>query len=150
MPKSSRIIWSYIPEQLKEKGFAKPQKNTRKLSITSRDKISFDDPLYIDRPPIESQCYGEILKEGALIRIQAPPKMGKTSLLSKIICFATTQGYQTVRLSLLQLNEATLKNQSKLLSSFCSNVSRSLNLANKTNDYWNEICGSNDKCTVYF
>lgn len=150
LPEKSRIIWSYIPEQIKEKGFAKPQKNTSKLSITSRDKISFDNPLYIDRPPIESQCYGEILKEGALIRIKAPPKMGKTFLLSKILCYATTQGYETVRFSLLKLNESILKNQSKLLFSFCYNVSRSLNLADKTNDYWSENYGSNDKCTSYF
>ena len=150
LPEESSINWGYIPEKLKEKGFAKPQKNTSKSSTTSRDKISFDDRLYILRPPIESKCYEEILKEGALIRIQAPPKMGKTSLLNKILCYATNQGYQTVNFNLLQLNESTLKNQSKLLFSFCYNVSRSLNLETKTNDYWSESYGSNDNCTVYF
>ena len=150
LPTESRIIWRDIPEKLKEKGFAKPQKNISKQPIKSRNKISFDDSLYIDRPPIESLCYGEILKEGALIRIKALPKMGKTSLLNKILCYATSQGYQIVRFSLLKLNESTLKNQSKFLHSFCSNVSISLNLANKTDNYWHESYGSNDKCTSYF
>ena len=118
LPELSRIFWRNIPKKLKEKGFMKPQENTSKLSIKSRDQISFDDSLYINRPPIESQCYEEILKEGELIRIKAPPKMGKTSLLNKILCYATTQGYKIVRFSLLQLNESTLKNQSKFLFSY--------------------------------
>ena len=150
LPELSRIFWRNIPKKLKEKGFMKPQDNTSKLSIKSRDQISFDDSLYINRPPIESQCYEEILKEGELIRIKAPPKMGKTSLLNKILCYATTQGYKIVRFSLLQLNESTLKNQSKFLFSFCYNVSRFLKVEIKTNDYWSESYGSNDNCTYYF
>ena len=43
LPESSRIVWRNIPKKLKEKGFMKPQDNTSKLSIKSRDQISFDD-----------------------------------------------------------------------------------------------------------
>lgn len=150
LPNDSRIIWRDIPEILKKKGFCKGRKNTSSLENKCRDKISFDDTFYIDRPPIETLCYEEILKQGALIRIKAPPKMGKTSLLNKILCYATRQGYQTVRFNLLKLNEETLKHQSTLLYSFCYQVSRSLNLPNKIDKYWSENYGSNDNCTVYF
>jgi hypothetical protein len=37
--------------------------------------------LYMERPPIETDCYREILQSGALIRIKAPRQMGKTSLM---------------------------------------------------------------------
>ncbi|NEO49996.1 MAG: hypothetical protein F6K55_40285, partial [Moorea sp. SIO4A3] len=36
--------------------------------------------IYIERPPVEARCYQEIVKPGALIRIKAPKRMGKTLL----------------------------------------------------------------------
>ena len=41
--------------------------------------------LYVKRPPIEADCYAEILQPGALIRIKAPRQMGKTSLMARIL-----------------------------------------------------------------
>lgn len=40
-----------------------------------------DEFIYVERPPIEPDCYQEILQPGALIRIEAPDKIGKTLLI---------------------------------------------------------------------
>lgn len=40
---------------------------------------------YIKREPMESICYQEILHPGALLRITGPTKIGKTSLLARIL-----------------------------------------------------------------
>jgi hypothetical protein len=61
---------------------------------------NFDTHIYIDRPPIETKCYETILHTGALIRIKAPTKMGKTSLLENLLSYASEQGYQSAKLDL--------------------------------------------------
>ncbi|WP_445314293.1 AAA-like domain-containing protein [Microcoleus vaginatus] len=69
------------------------------LSLLNLDNpegsVSLDSPLYIDRPPIESDSYQTIVKPGALIRIKAPRQMGKTSLVQRILDRAKKEGYQT-------------------------------------------------------
>ncbi|HEY9659545.1 MAG TPA: AAA-like domain-containing protein, partial [Allocoleopsis sp.] len=107
-------------------------------------------PFYIDRPPIEEQCYAEILKPGALIRLRAPSKMGKTSLKNRVLAYAAAQGYHTVRLNFEQADEAVLNNANQFLRWFCANVSRQLGLEPRLDDYWDEDFGSKVSCTIYF
>lgn len=57
---------------------------------------------------IETQCYEEIKKPGALIRIKAPEQRGKTWLLEKILDFSRNQGYHTVKLD-FRLADSTLR-----------------------------------------
>jgi hypothetical protein len=47
--------------------------------------VSLDSPFYIDRPPIEDECYDTIDRPGALIRIKAPRQMGKSSLMQRVL-----------------------------------------------------------------
>ncbi len=47
--------------------------------------VSLDSPFYIDRPPIEDECYSAIDRPGALIRIKAPRQMGKSSLMQRVL-----------------------------------------------------------------
>lgn len=112
--------------------------------------VSLDSPFYIDRPPIEEQCYAEILKPGALIRLRAPSKMGKTSLKNRILAYAAAQGYHTIRLNFEQADEAILNNANQFLRWFCANVSRQLGLEPRLDDYWDEDFGSKVSCTIYF
>ena len=67
-------------------------------AFTSRP-VSFDSPFYIERPPIESDCYNEIEEPGALIRIKALRQMGKTSLTNRILAHARSQNYRKVFLA---------------------------------------------------
>jgi hypothetical protein len=112
--------------------------------------VSLDSPFYIERPPIEGQCYAEIAKPGALIRIRAPSRKGKTSLKNRILAHAATLGYRTVRLNFEQADEAVLGNLNQFLRWFCANVSRQLGLEPKLEVYWDEDFGSKVSCTVYF
>jgi hypothetical protein len=63
-------------------------------------QVPLGSVFYVERPPIELQCYEEILQPGALIRIKALRQMGKTSLMSRVLDYAANQGCQTVRLNL--------------------------------------------------
>ncbi|MFE1744060.1 AAA-like domain-containing protein [Coleofasciculus sp. H7-2] len=112
--------------------------------------LALDSPFYIERPPIESDCYKEILKPGSLIRIRGPKQIGKTSLLHRVLAYAKQQNYQVVRLNLRKAEKTVFTNLNKFLRWFCLNVTRQLNIEPKLDDYWDEEIGSKVSCTGYF
>lgn len=112
--------------------------------------VSLESPFYVERPPIESDCYKEILKPGSLIRIRGPRQMGKTSLTNRVLAYATQHHYQTVRMNLRKADKTVFTTLNRFLRWFCLNVSRQLNLDPKLDDYWDEEIGSKVSCTGYF
>ncbi|MEG4589388.1 AAA-like domain-containing protein [Microcoleus sp. MOSTC5] len=112
--------------------------------------VSLDSPLYIERPPIESDCYQTIAKPGALIRVKAPRKMGKTSLLQRILHHSREQGHQTAYLNFQSADGNFISNLDQLLQWFCGEITNELNLEYRVADYWKQGMGSKQKCGNYF
>lgn len=114
-------------------------------------QVPLDSPFYVERPPIESECYKTILQPGALIRVKAPRRMGKTSLMSRILHHAASQGYRTVSLSFQLADRKIFQEDLELfLRWFCANVGLGLQLPNQLADYWDEVFGSIVSCKMYF
>jgi hypothetical protein len=112
--------------------------------------VGLSSPLYVDRPPIEADCYAAILRPGALIRIKAPRQMGKSSLMQRILHHARQQGYETAALN-FQLIEAEFRSSiDQFLQWFCANVTNEMNLEDRLAEYWKGVLGSKSKCTRYF
>ncbi|MDY6782521.1 MAG: AAA-like domain-containing protein [Cyanobacteriota bacterium] len=112
--------------------------------------VPLDSPLYIPRPPIETQCDREIQKPGCALRIKAPQKMGKSSLLTRILNRANTQGYRTVQIDFQEAEGAIFESLDRFLRWFSVNISRQLNLPPALDDYWDEEMGSKVSCKIYF
>jgi len=112
--------------------------------------VSLDSPLYIDRPPIESECYETIVKPAALIRVKAPRQMGKTSLVQRILDHGKEQGYQTAYLNFQSADGSSLTNIDELLQWFCGEITNELNLEDRLGEYWKGVLGSKNKSTKYF
>lgn len=138
-------VWNRIPIAEPEKSFHK-QPGIEPISVKDSE-FSF---FYVERPPIEENCYREIIQPSALIRIKAPQKMGKTLLLEKILDFARQQGYEEIKLDLKQADYSVLIDLKTFLHWLCSNVSDHLNLEDKVDDYWQDSLGLNTSCTRYF
>ncbi|MBR8828046.1 MAG: AAA-like domain-containing protein [Gomphosphaeria aponina SAG 52.96 = DSM 107014] len=113
--------------------------------------VPLNSVFYVERPPIESSSYQEILKPGCLIRIKAPRQMGKTSLTNRILDFGVkqTKGY-AVQLNLLEADQDTLSSLDKFLYWFCGNVGEQLNLEEELDKRWKGFRSSNQNCTKYF
>jgi len=111
--------------------------------------ISPKSSLYVERPPIESDCYQEILQPGSLIRIKAPRQMGKTSLMARILHYAEEQGYSAIRLNFQRADSQLFTNLDQFLRWFCEQVGRKLKQLQQLEEYWIGS-GSKDKCTAYF
>jgi hypothetical protein len=113
-------------------------------------QVPLSSHFYIERPPIEGNCYKEITKAGALIRIKAPRQMGKTSLMAKILSHGREHGYYIVPLSLQLAGTEIFTDTKRFLQWFCASVSDSLGLPERLTDYWRDIFGANTSCMNYF
>ncbi|WP_174709150.1 AAA-like domain-containing protein [Nostoc sp. TCL240-02] len=112
--------------------------------------VPLGSPLYINRPPLEELVCNEILYPGCLIRIKAPRKTGKSSLLNRMIAYAREQGYQIVYLDFQEADQDVFASLDKFLRWFCVNVSRQLNLLPCLDDFWDTEMGSKVSCKIYF
>lgn len=122
--------------------------------------VPLGSKFYVERPSIESRCYEEVQKPGALIRIKAPSQMGKTSLMVRILEQAKRQKaasadsdletVHTVALSLQRADKAVFADLDKLLRWFCTAITRKLQIPHRVDDFWSETFGSKGNCTAYF
>ena len=115
------------------------------------DPLTIKSQFYMARPPIENRCQQEIQEPGALIRIRAARRMGKTSLLNRILFQARQLGQRTVRLSLHQADALVLTNIDTFLKWFAANITHQLGLPLSLETYWDaQHFGSINSCTIYF
>ncbi|MEM7715812.1 MAG: AAA-like domain-containing protein [Cyanobacteria bacterium P01_A01_bin.68] len=112
--------------------------------------ITLESPLYIERPPVENLVTKEINKPGCIIRIKAPKKMGKSSLLYRLIAYAQNVNYKTVYIDFQEAEYPIFTSLDKFLRWFCANVSRQLDLVPQLDEYWDEDMGSKVSCKIYF
>ncbi|MDJ0703136.1 MAG: AAA-like domain-containing protein [Leptolyngbyaceae cyanobacterium MO_188.B28] len=112
--------------------------------------VPIDSSFYIERSPVESDCYDTVISPGSLIRIKAPRQMGKTSLLVRILHYAKQQKYETVRLNLQTVETKALSDVNEFLQWFCASVTEELNLLDKMSDYWMGARGIVRRCQRYF
>ena len=104
---------------------------------------------YVERD-CEDKCYDKILEKGALIRIKAPQKMGKTLLVDKILDRASQEDYKTAILSFEEADSEVLGDYRKLLQWLCVTLGDLLELENKLGEYWEESLGGiNPNVTKY-
>jgi hypothetical protein len=112
--------------------------------------VALNSPFYINRPSLEELVCNEILQPGCLIRLKAPRKMGKSSLLNRMIAYAREQDYQIVCLDFQEADRDVFVSLDKFLRWFCVNASRQLNLLPCVDDFWDIEMGSKVSCKIYF
>ena len=113
-------------------------------------QVPLDSPYYLLRPPVEASCYQTMMQPGSLIRIKAPRRLGKSSLMARVLQYGARQNYRTVFLS-LQLAERQLFNDlDRFLRWFSASVGLGMGLSNNLDQYWDELFGSKISCKIYF
>jgi DNA-binding CsgD family transcriptional regulator len=119
--------------------------------------VPLDSYLYISRYDsqnnnIEKDCYREILKPGALIRIKSSRYMGKTSLIFRILNKVQEQEeIRVVKVNLAEAERELFESLERFLRWFCFIVGRRLKLDNQLDNYWDTSSGGYiDNCINYF
>ncbi|MEM8544880.1 MAG: AAA-like domain-containing protein [Cyanobacteria bacterium P01_H01_bin.119] len=114
------------------------------------DPLPLHSPLYINRPPNEALALSEIQRPGGFLRIKAPQKMGKTSLMFRLIQAAEQRGYQTVHLDLQTVDQEVFAGIGTFLRWFCLRASQALNIPPQLDDYWDPSMGYKISCELYY
>ncbi|MGK7932747.1 MAG: AAA-like domain-containing protein, partial [Microcystaceae cyanobacterium] len=86
---------------------------------------------------------------GSLVRIKAPAKMGKTSLMLRTLAFVNRKNYYTIRIDLRQADSHLFDHLDHFLRWICANIAQQLGKPPKLDDYWDEELGSKVSCTAY-
>jgi AAA-like domain/CHAT domain len=111
--------------------------------------VTTANPMYVDRPPIEAECYREIEQPGALIVIKASHRMGKSWLMHQMLNHASSQ-QQVIKLSFRAADREILQSKETFLKWFCYSISRELKLSSSVNDAWQDYLSHRQNCTEYF
>lgn len=112
--------------------------------------VPLESPFYIKRNFAEQRSYDTVIRPGALIRIKAPKKWGKTSLLLRILVYAESNKFNTVRLNFNQADQSILSSLDRLLRWVCLNLTNQLHIQSQIDDFWDKDLGSKVSCTNYF
>ena len=135
------LFAKYKPELVSDR-----LKKTCGISTDNPEKIK---SYYVERD-CERKCYDKILEDGALIRIKAPQKMGKTLLVDRILDRASEAGYKTALLSFEDADSEVLGDYRKLLQWLCVTLADLLDLEDKLVEHWNDTLGGiNPNVTKY-
>jgi transcriptional regulator with XRE-family HTH domain len=111
--------------------------------------IPLSSPFYIERISIEQMIKEEIVKPGSLVHMRSTKGMGKTSLLLRIMKFATDQQYQVISLNLGQVDRIILDDLSQFLRWLCATVTHRLSFKSHLDAYWDRDLGCKGSCTAY-
>jgi hypothetical protein len=111
--------------------------------------LAFSSPFYIERSQEEALAYQEIQRPGSIVRIKGPRKMGKSSLMLRVLDQADVEGYQKVIIDLQLADRSILGNLDSLLRWICIQITSQLDVESAIDDYWNELVGSKLSCTTY-
>lgn len=110
---------------------------------------TISDQFYVECLPVEAQCVEALAKPGALLRIKAPQKMGKTLLMVKLLSQMQPQ-FQTATLSFDLADQTVFTSLKGFSQWFCVAVSTMLNLENRLSEYWEDILACNFNINKYF
>ncbi|MEH1913763.1 AAA-like domain-containing protein [Nostoc sp.] len=135
------------PSNVKQPTPKVKENNSSVIYENTDGQVPLNSPFYIERPEVEIKCYESILQPGALIRIKAPQKMGKTSLMSRIVNHSKQKGYRTVSLNLW--SQENLTDLNNFLQAFCATLSYELGLEDKIDQSWKRRLSSQVNCTNY-
>lgn len=120
------------------------------MNLESPDiPVPLNSPFYIERSAIEKLAVSEIEKPGSLIRIKAPHKMGKHSLLLRIIERAKNCGYKTVLIAFQDAGREIYADLDTFLRWFFTRVAEGLNLPSLLDEYWDEEIGVKVSINTY-
>lgn len=111
--------------------------------------VPLDSPFYISRPLLEAKAFAAIAKPAGLLRLKAPQKMGKSTLMLRLIQHALSLNYRTVFLDLQLAERDVLSDSDRFLRWLCAALSHGLGFAPQIEQYWNAGASSLANCSIY-
>ena len=112
--------------------------------------VRIGSEFYIQRSPQEAQALKAIALPHALLRLKSPDRMGKSSLLVRVLEEARRLDNRTTWLDLQKCDRKFFENMDRFLQWFCAVIGRDLGVRAKPTDDWDEMFGANGNCEEFF
>ena len=97
----------------------------------------------------ERQCVEELSKAGMLVRIKSPDKMGKSTLMARVIEQVREQGYRSAVIDLSEANQEVFTGINPFLQWFCAYAADQLDVSADPLAGWKSFLGANPNATKY-
>mgnify|MGYP003336486857 FL=1 len=97
----------------------------------------------------ERLCVEALSKAGMLVRIKSPDKMGKSSLMGRVIEQVREMSYRCAVIDLREANEEIFAGINPFLQWFCAYAADQLNVSAIPSDGWKPFLGANPNATKY-
>ena len=97
----------------------------------------------------ERLCVEALSKAGMLVRIKSPDKMGKSSLMGRVIEQMRDKGYRSAVIDLSEANQEIFSGINPFLQWFCAYAADQLNVSADPIDGWKKFLGANPNATKY-
>lgn len=111
--------------------------------------VSSSSAFYVSRPQLEEPCLREILEPGALLRIKGPQRMGKATLMTRVLERPRSEGWRIALIDLQLVDHRSLSDLDRFLQGLCAMITRRLKLP-KVEGFWDDVFGPKDNCTAFF
>jgi hypothetical protein len=114
--------------------------------------VSYGGSPYVVRTKEEELCKKAISKPGNLVRIKSPDKMGKSKMMTRILKFAESNGYRTVKINLREEIDQSIiydKDSNIFLSWFCESIAEQLHISAVPDQNWSPNRSPVQNCSRY-
>jgi hypothetical protein len=114
--------------------------------------ISYGGSPYVVCTKEEDLCKKAISKPGNLVRIKSPDKMGKSKMMTRILKFAESNGYRTVKINLREEIDQSIiidENSNLFLSWFCESIAEQLHISAVPDQNWSPNRSPVQNCSRY-
>jgi len=155
--KNLRIVLNNVKVSVPETAAVKQRHPQPYVANTTQDlslkfpssPVAQNSSLYVNRPPNEAIACQEIEHPGCLLRIKGARKIGKSSLLNRILAHGTAKNYASVTVDFQEAESALYDSLDVCLQWFCASISYQLGLPIKLDEYWEMGIGSKVSCRIY-
>jgi hypothetical protein len=107
-----------------------------------------DSGFYVERS-FDHIALDTIQQQGVTLTIKGPRQMGKSSLLSRVMETARTQGKLVAFLDFQLFDKASLTNADDFFPGFCAWLTDELELDDQVDEYWSSRLSNTQRCTRY-
>jgi AAA-like domain len=116
--------------------------------------VPIGSPFYLS-PIVQSKkardyCAEKLSKGSTLLRINAPRKFGKTSLVERLLKWGEKKGYEVVRFDLHEIDGARLNDLEALLKMLCMQICREMHIETQFDIFWDQRLDAIAACKYYF
>ena len=107
-----------------------------------------DSDFYVERS-FDQVALDTIQQQGVTLTIKGPRQMGKSSLLSRVMETARTQGKLVAFLDFQLFDKSSLTNADDFFPGFCAWLTDELELDDQVDEYWSSRLSNTQRCTRY-